>query len=144
MARRNQHNGAAGAVDSFQRLLVWIAMICGIGVGALIFVGPGGIAEEVPYHQAVGIGFAVFCLIFLVALSGSGGIASRAKNLLIGVLFVVLGGALTFGQFATIGSGQADVLTWVMAAVGVMLLLAGLVSFWAMLTGAPAPDEDGY
>lgn len=144
MGLKDDLDDVAKAWDWWQRFVIRITMICGLGIGVLFFKGPAKIREEIPYHQEIGIGIFAFCLVFLIALSGDGGIASRAKNLLLGVGLTGVGGLFVFSTLKLSSEGKADAKAWGLGILGVFIALYGLNRFWAMLTGAAAPDEEVF
>lgn len=143
MSIKDDLEDVGNAWEWWQRQVIRFSMICGLGVGVLFFKGPDQLREELPYHKEIGIGIFAFSLVFLIALSGKGGIASRAKNLLLGVCLSGIGGLMAVSTFVSFSKGEADVKTWGLGIFGVFVALYGLNRLWAMLTGAAAPDEEG-
>ena len=102
---RDELETAAKAWDSWERFVTVIAMFALFGFGAYLFAVPERSPEDFPAPRIVGGVLCGVSGLFLVALLGKGGFASRAKNLLLFLTFgAIAGGAgyVTWSQFEVI------------------------------------------
>ncbi len=90
-------------VDAHERIGAWCAALACMVVGALVYVGPDTIPEELPQHRAIGLGFIGFGVVFVVALAARGKTGSRAKHF---VLFLAAGAAAAGLGYATWREGR--------------------------------------
>ena len=134
---------ASDAWDWWRRQVLRVTMIGGIVIGVFLIEAPAEIRDEFPIHKEFGIGIIVFCVVFLIALSGKGGLASRAKNLLVGTMSTGLGGLLVFGGYSSIQKG-VDWKALGLGLLGVLIVFYGLSCLLGVLTGAPSPDEEDF
>lgn len=74
------------AADVRDKIGAWCASLGAIGVGALLWVGPEEIAEEIPVHREVGAGFVAFGVVFVLALSLRGNAGYRARSLMFAMI----------------------------------------------------------
>ena len=87
----------AKAADTHERIGAWFAALGCLVVGGLLFVGPDTLPEEIPRHREIGVGVAVFGLVFLVALGAKGRAGSRAKNFVLFMAAGLVAGGLGYG-----------------------------------------------
>lgn len=123
------------AKRSFNDWFQIFAVCCGaFGGGALIYVGPEGMAEEIPYHKEIGLGLVAVGVLFLVAL-----VNVRAKALMIALTSGLVGsGAL----FAAVMGDMPAIQAFAIGTLGVLTLVFALYSLVSVITGTdPSGDE---
>lgn len=86
-------DGAGRLWSAWEHAMHVLASLGLAGFGAVLFVGPAGIAEEIPPHRAVGIGVGALGVVMLLALVLKGRGGARVRRLL---------GALVLGVVASI------------------------------------------
>lgn len=84
------------AVDMHERIGGWFAAFGAMGAGVLFWIGPSGIAEEIPAHKTLGAITGAFGFVFLLALALRGQAGYRARSLMMVMLAAVVGGFLVW------------------------------------------------
>ena len=98
---RDELEAAAKAWDSWERFVTVIVMFAMFGFGAYLVAFPERLPEDFPAPRIVGGVLCGVSGLFLMAILGRGGFASRAKNLLLFLVFGAIAGAAgyaTWGQ----------------------------------------------
>ncbi|MDA1265407.1 MAG: hypothetical protein O2816_10055 [Planctomycetota bacterium] len=92
--------GVGEVVDKHERIGAWFGALGAIGGGVLIYIGPGTMAEEIPIHRELGLGFGAFGFVFLLALIFKGQAGYRARSLLMAMLAAVIGTGLGWVSYS--------------------------------------------
>lgn len=103
MAPRAAKETAGGALETAGRLAdvrdkigAWCAALAAIGGGALLWIGPEEIAEEIPRHREFGAALGALGVVTVFALLLRGSAGYRARSLLLAMVAAAAGAGVGY------------------------------------------------